>query len=210
MPKRLRCKALSWTSGDDGKERPRGYRLWCAALSGILLFAGCGGSLPASSQAVGYCPTMEPWGREVASDREMDLIRFESAAAVLDALRRGRIEVGVIGRLALRSEYAGEGERLAEGYTLIGPTKTMIPYEVVTSLAITTALPETVVAAHFPELRQVTYVGSTEEALTKGTPVLIDWDEWQDGYPLVIPVHPDGRKVAKFRTPVVYEGTRDN
>lgn len=75
---------------------------------------------------------------------------------------------------------------------------------------ITTALLEAAVTAHFPEFQQVAYVGSTEEALTKGTPVLIDWDEWRDGYHLVIPVYPDGRKVAKFRTPVVYERTRGN
>jgi hypothetical protein len=151
---------------------------------------------------------MEPYAREVASERGMDLTRFGGAALVMDALQRRRIDVGVIGRLAFRSEYAGEGKRLARGYTLIGPTTTMVPYEVVVSLLITTALPEAVVSAHFPEFQQVAYVGRTEEALTKGTPVLIDWDEWRDGYHLVIPVHPDGRKVAKFRAPVVYERTR--
>ena len=210
MSKCLQGPQPSQVSRNEETRWRRRFRFRGAVLSGVLLFAGCGGSHPASSQAVGYCPTMEPHAREIASERGMDLIRYESAAIVLEALRRGQIDVGVIGRLAFRSEHAGEGKRLAQGYTLVGPTTTMVPYEVVVSLGITTALPEAAVTAHFPEFQQVAYVGSTEEALTKGTPVLIDWDEWRDGYHLVIPVYPDGRKVAKFRTPVVYERTRGN
>ncbi len=185
--------------------RPEGSRLGGVLLMGMVLLAGCGESLPAAGQAVGYCPTMEPYAREIAAERGMGLIRFESAAGVLHAMRLGQIDVGVIGRLATSSEYAGEGKRLEQGYTLIGPTTVMIPYEVVVSLEITTALPDTVVETYFPEFRQVVYEESTEQALTKGAPVLIDWDEWRDGYHLVIPVHPDGSKVRKFRTPVVYE-----
>ncbi len=173
-------------------------------MAGLLMLAGCTTPVGSDGEGVGYCPTMEPYAREIAAEEDMELLLYGSAAAVLHALRQGQITVGVIGRIAAASEYPEKGQRLAQGYTLIGPSHSLISYETVKSLPISTALAEDVVAKRFPELEHVAFHESTAEALKTGSAVLIDWDEWQDGYQLLVPVHPDGRKVSKFRTPVVY------
>lgn len=178
-----------------------------AVLAVTVLLAGCDGLLR-SGESVGYCPTVEPYAREIAEDRDAKLIRYASAAAVLQALRLERIDVAVIGRLAFPGEYPAAGRRLEQGYTLIGPAAVMVPYDSVVARAIATALPAEIVETNFPEFAQVVFFESAEQALASGAPVLIDWDDWQDGFQLVTPLYPDGRKVEKFRTPVVFERKR--
>ncbi|MCD6398762.1 MAG: hypothetical protein J7L08_02470 [Candidatus Aenigmarchaeota archaeon] len=158
---------------------------------------------------MGFCPTMEVFMEDILKiNNEIKANPMGSAAQVLTFLREGYINIGFIGRLAKKIELNDriKEKRLWKGYTLVGQFKMGIPVEELPYQKITTYLPKEKVEKFIPEVKRIVYYDNKEDAIADGiySSVLIDWDDYQDDYELVIPVHRNGLKVLKFRTPTIF------
>ncbi len=158
---------------------------------------------------LGFCPTMKVFIADILNiNSEIKTSAMGSAAQVLTFLREGYINFGLIGRLAKKMEISEKikEKRLWKGYTLIGQFKTGLPVEEIPYQKITTYLPKEKVEKFIPEAKKVVYYDNFDNAISDGiySSVLIDWDDYKDDYELKIPIHRDGMKVLKFRTPTFY------
>ena len=154
---------------------------------------------------IGTCPTMLKYAEEISKKNNLEIIPNGSAAEVLYNLNAGNLDIGIIGRKAKQVEFTGYEKRLKNvGYTLIYIEKAMVDYKRLGEIVVHTYLPEDVVKNNFPELEKVVYHNSLEESLNSGEINLINWDDWKDGFDLLIPVDESGNKIEKFRTPILY------
>ena len=154
---------------------------------------------------IGNCPTMLKYVEEVSKQNHLDMVNYHSAAEVLYNLNLGNIDIGLIGRKAKQDEFVGYEKRLKSvGYTLIYLQKTMIDYHRLGEIMVHTYLSKDVVENNFPELGKIVYHDSLEESLKSGEVNLIDWNDWNDSFNLLIPVDELGNKIEKFRTPILY------
>jgi len=136
--------------------------------------------------------------------KEFELVNLSSAARVLYFLNTGEIDVGVIGRKAKKREFEGYEKVTGSGYTLIADAKRMILQDDVKNLRIDTTLPKEIVEKEFPELENVVYHKTLQEALDNGKVQLISWDDWDNKFELLIPVDEFNNKIKKFRVPHLY------
>jgi hypothetical protein len=156
------------------------------------------------SRTIGYCPTMERYANDLAaSNFGMEPIRFESAGAVLSALKANEIDFALVGRKATVPEIsAGIDElRLSEGgVTLIAPRKRIISEHELGDVEIRTCLP----AEDVIEYSNLKLVVVDSCDWRNGEVWLISWDHYADDMNLLIPVDRFGNKIDLFRSPFLY------
>ena len=153
---------------------------------------------------LGYCPTMKEFAHSFAEKNSFEAINLGSAANVLLALNNNEIDVGIIGRKAKKAEFDGYEKRIKDGYTLITLQKSMIRNEDLVNLEIHTDLPKDIVEKIYPELQNIVYENSLTNAIQKGNVQLINWEQWNDKFSLLIPVDDFNNKNPKFRVPHLY------
>ena len=153
---------------------------------------------------IGYCPTMEEYVKNIKNILDFETINLQSAGRVLSFLSNDKIDIAVIGRKAKKREFVGYEKVDGKGYTLITHSKSMIPEKELTNLRIDTNVPKDIVEKDFPELENVIYHKTLQEALDKGNVQLISWDDWNDNFELLIPVDDFYNKIKKFRVPHFY------
>ncbi len=154
---------------------------------------------------IGTCPTMLKYAEEISKKNNLEIVQNRSAAEVLYNLSTGILDIGIIGRKAERIEFTGYEKRLKNvGYTLIYIQKAAIDYRQLGEITIHTYLAKDIVENNFSELKRIVYHNSLEESLNSGEINLIDWNDWQDDFNLLIPVDEFGNKIEKFRTPILY------
>ena len=153
---------------------------------------------------IGYCPTMEEFVKKIKNVQDFEIINLGSAARVLYSLKIGEIDIGIVGRKAKKEEFVGYERVDGNGYTLITHTKGEIPENELSGLRIDTCIPREIVEKEFSELKNIVYHKTLKEALEKGNVQLIDWNDWDDKFELLIPVDKFYNKVKKFRLPRFY------
>ncbi len=182
-------------------------------ISTLLLFFHLGEIDNATGDAVstfsisknvtlGYCPTMESY-LELLEDESFDFSSVSSANEALRKLEDGSLDVVLIGRRAYEYEYSPNEVILMEGYTLVAEEGGLIYSEELGYLEIQTYVKDVELEEFFPDLN-LNYHETFEEAVGYGGVALVKWSDWNDDLQLVIPVHGDGRKDIRFRTPVLY------
>ena len=110
----------------------------------------------------------------------------------------------VIGRKAKKREFVGYEKVSGEGYTLITDSKRMILKDKLKNLRIDTVIPKEIVEKEFPELENIVYHKTLQDALDNGNVQLISWNDWDDEFELLIPVDEFNNKVKKYRVPHFY------
>ena len=153
---------------------------------------------------IGYCPTMEKDLKKYIKNKNFELIDLGSARQVLYSLDNNKIDVGVIGRQAKKSEFNGVLKRIGSGYTLITAMKSMISNKDLDTLEIHTFVSREKIKQKYPYLKNIIYHNSLKEALVKGEIQLISWDDWSDDFELLIPVDDFNNKNPDFRIPHFY------
>jgi len=153
---------------------------------------------------IGYCPTMEKYLKKYIDNKNFELINLGSARQVLSLLDNDKIDVGVIGRQAKKSEFEGVLKRIGTGYTLITAIKSMISNEDLETLEIHTNISKEIIKQKYPYLKNIIYHNSLEDALAKGEIQLISWDNWNDNFELLIPIDDFNNKNPDFRVPHFY------
>jgi hypothetical protein len=155
-----------------------------------------------------YCPTMESYAKKIAEDNlNVILDKDFSTASVLSKLKNKKIDIALVGRIADSWELDNVKEiRLKDGYTLIGPTKNFVLESNLKDIEVHTAISESIVQEYFPELENIVYYMSVDDALTfgKNKVILIDWKDYKTGYNLIIPLYENNNKVEKYRIPTLY------
>ncbi len=156
---------------------------------------------------LGFCPTMGVFVDKIKNSSGIEIIPFRSAAEVLYNLKMNNVDIGFIGRLAKQMEINDsiKVKRLSDSYTLVGPFKTGIRKDDVRTLSIATYLPKDKVESFIPEAQNVRYFDTLQQAFSSNaSAVLIDWNDYNDNYELVIPIEDNGLKTLKFRTPTLF------
>jgi len=153
---------------------------------------------------LGYCPTMEEYVKNMNNIQYFEIINLGGAANVLYYLNNDEIDIGVIGRKAKKREFEGYEKVTGSGYTLITDSKGMIFKDELKNLRIDTAVSKEIVEKEFPELENVVYHKTLQDALDNGEVQLISWDDWDDKFELLIPVDEFNNKVKKYRVPHIY------
>ncbi|HDP73988.1 MAG TPA: hypothetical protein ENN46_03485 [Candidatus Woesearchaeota archaeon] len=157
---------------------------------------------------IGYCPTMNQYLNSFFYGMQnVKFTEYPSAASAIQQLRAGQVDAVLIGRVSRQSEIReGIKElRLGKGFTLISDsTKTILASEL-SKARVHTAVPEEIARTVLPE-NDFLFYESNEKARESGISeaVLISWDDFRDEDHLLIPVYSDGRKIEKFRSPVLY------
>ncbi len=139
-------------------------------------------------------------------DPRIELRPAGSTAEAIALLKDGTVNAFLVGRLARGNELNGAQElRLASGHTLVGARTRLVDYGDIVEMPIHTALGRDEVERFLPEAGNVIYHDSSAAAMEAGAndAVLIRWEDSSDDYRLVIPMS-DGRKIEKFRLPVIY------
>jgi len=153
---------------------------------------------------IGYCPTMEEYVKKIKNIQDFEIINLGSAGRALYSLSNDEIDVAVIGRKAKKREFVGYEKVSGKGYTLITDSKRMILKDDLANIKVDTNIPKDIVKKEFPELKNVTYHKTLQDALDNGNIQLISWDDWNDEFELLIPVDEFSNKVKKFRVPHFY------
>jgi hypothetical protein len=171
---------------------------------------------------IGYCPTMYEEAKKIAEEKNYELVYFESAALVLNALNRKNIDLALIGRKAKKEEIKiptitgaaiiedkekNEEKTSNQGYTLISKEKKMIDYSSLHLIEIHTYISKETAEKLFPKKTKIVYHTEKEEAIKQiknGKNVLIDWSDWQDEFELLI-VMKGSEKAKEFRGIFLYE-----
>jgi len=156
---------------------------------------------------IGYCPTMEEYVKKIKNIQDFEIINLGSAARALFFLNNDEIDIAVIGRKAKKREFVGYEKVSGEGHTLITDSKSMILKDELKNLKIDTVIPKEIVEKEFPELENVVYHKTLQDALDNGKVQLISWNDWDDKFDLLIPVDEFNNKVKKFRVPHFYSKT---
>jgi len=157
---------------------------------------------------IGYCPTMEEYVKKI-NIQDFEIINLGSAGRVLYFLSNDEIDVGIIGRKAKKREFEGYEKVTGSGYTLITDSKKMIFKDELKNLKINTAVPKEIIEKEFPELKNVIYHKTLQEALDNGSVQLINWNDWKDEFELLIPIDEFNNKVKKYRVPHLYSKNKD-
>jgi len=158
---------------------------------------------------IGYCPTMEEYVKNIKNISDFEIINLGSAGRALFSLSNDEIDVAVIGRKAKKKEFVGYEKVTGEGYTLITDSKSMISKDELKNLRIDTTISKEIVEKEFPELENVIYHKTLQDALDDGKIQLISWNDWNDEFELLIPVDEFNNKVNKFRVPHFYSKNND-
>jgi len=153
---------------------------------------------------IGYCPTMEEYVKKIKNVEDFEIINLGSAARVLFSLSNDEIDIAVIGRKAKKREFEGYEKVSGEGYTLITDSKRIILEDNLANIKIDTNVPKDIVEKEFPELKNVIYHKTLQEALDNENVQLISWNDWNDKFELLIPVDEFNNKIKKFRVPHFY------
>ena len=153
---------------------------------------------------IGYCPTMEEYVKKIKNIQDFELINLGSAGRALFFLSNGEIDIAVIGRKAKKREFEGYEKVIGEGYTLITNSKSFISKDDITNIKVDTNVPEDIVEKEFPELENVIYHKTLQDALSNGNIQLISWNDWNDEFELLIPINEFNNKIKKFRVPHFY------
>jgi len=163
-----------------------------------------------SSFKLGFCPTMASIADKLKHKNDfVELFPFGSAAEALHYLKMGFVDGTIIGRFAKKTEITSVVKKKClqqKGYTLIARHKGFIDYANLSGLTVYTYLPKKIVEAFIPEVKDVLYLASIDETvehLNFSDTALIDWHDFRDEYELMIPIR-QGKKVKKFRLPVIY------
>jgi hypothetical protein len=159
---------------------------------------------------LGYCETFERFAFEIRDNNEgIVLQKFPSSFDVLANLKNDKIDYGLIGRRAYSFEIDEDIKEtpLQEfGFTLVSNEKGFIDYRDLKNLEIHTYLSEDIVKEFF-DFQNITYQNKLSANLE--TPRLISWEDWNDSFELFIPIE-NGKKVEKFRTPMLYSRLETN
>ena len=156
-----------------------------------------------------YCPTMAPYVEKLINGNlDLEIINGISAARTLSMLRNKEVDIIIIGRKAYKRELNVDikEERLKNGYTLAYSQKTLIPSENLKELTIKTYISKIIVEKDFPFFNKVEYFNSKKECMkdSLSIPVLVDWNDFEEEYELLIPIDRNRNKLDVFRAPVVY------
>jgi len=153
---------------------------------------------------IGYCPTMKKYLINLFRNNKFELIDLGSASQVLYLLDNDKVDVGIIGRQAKKTEFEGVLKRIGSGYTLITAMKSMISNKDLDMLEIHTSISKEIIKQKYPYLKNIIYHNSLKDALSKGKIQLISWDDWNDNFELLIPVDDFNNKNPDFRVPHFY------
>ncbi|BEP29706.1 hypothetical protein [Helicovermis profundi] len=156
-----------------------------------------------------YCPTMLPYINKLIDNKiDLEIVNGMSAAGVLAMLRNREVDMIIIGRKAYKRELNLEikEKRIKNGYTLAYSHKTSISKERLKELAIKTYIPKVIVEKDFSFFEQVEYFDSKKDCMKNSfsTPTLVDWNDFEEEYELLIPMDENRNKLNIFRAPVVY------
>ena len=159
---------------------------------------------------LGFCPTMAEIAMNLKNKNDfIELYPFGSAAEALFYLRSGYVDSIVIGRFAKSSELAATIQQRCiekEGYTLISRHKGFIEISGLPKITVHTYLPKDLVKSKYPELKNVIYHNTLEEAFSEtnfSEATLINWHHYCDDFELLIPIE-NGEKVKKYRLPILF------
>jgi hypothetical protein len=163
---------------------------------------------------IGYCPTMQVYAKNIASNiEEVEMIQYASAGQVLAMLKEDMLDGVLIGRTASSTEINAKTDfvRLKKGVTLAFKTKYGIPEKELKNVDVLTYLkPEQVEhVKHF--FHQIYFLPSLDDCLKEKleVPVIVDWNDFRDDFQLLIPMNENG-KTQQFRAPVIYHKNIDN
>jgi hypothetical protein len=152
---------------------------------------------------------MEEDAIRIGKENNCETINLGSAARVLMALENDDLDIGVIGRKAKAREFSGYRKQLAPGFTLITTSKMMIDKDQLPGVEIHTNIEKSIIDNQFSELTNIRYHKTLDEALQNGLVQLINWDDWNDAFNLLIPVDQSYNKVRKYRTPFVFSKNQE-
>jgi len=160
---------------------------------------------------LGYCPTMSAHAKTLAQNNpQIVLLEHEDSAQVLLNLKNSKINVALIGRVAKSWEVENVSSlKLSNGSTLIYPQKSFIPYSQLEQLTIHTYLPSSAARELFSPSQKLVFHSSLQSALSSASqaePILINWDDYQDEFELMVPYDSQG-KIKSFRIPILYSST---
>jgi len=156
-----------------------------------------------------YCPTMLPYIEKIKEKNlDIEIVNGQSAAGVLSMLRNNQIDMIMIGRKAYQRELKLDvkEKRLQNGYTLAYSQKSFILEEQLGEVAIKTYISKSIVEKDFAFLKNVEYYDSKEECMEDflSIPTLVDWNDFEEDYQLLIPMDNNRNKLSSFRAPVIY------
>jgi len=159
-----------------------------------------------NERRVSFCPTMKPFIQDLNFNKGTAFLDAGSAANALYYLTAGEVDAVLIGRTAKKRELHDQvkEKRLGEGYTLVFNRKMGIEFQQLPGFTIHTYLPRSIAENILPD-NKIIFHKSLEECLVDNLsePVLIDWNDYQDEFELLIPLDNRG-KVPVFRAPVLY------
>ena len=156
---------------------------------------------------VGICPTMSVFAEKLKKNNDnFEIIDLGSAGQVLYYLANDSLDLGLIGRLAKKSEFQGFQKELddKEGFTLVSNQKDFILEDDLPELEIQTTLQPEIVKTNFPQLKNIIFKDKLNENLEEGEKRLISWKDWNDSFELLIPVDYFNNKVISFRKPYLF------
>ncbi len=157
---------------------------------------------------LGFCPTMEVYANEILKNNpNIDIRMFANSSIVLDHLKQGKIDAGLIGRKARKNEISlsVQEKRIKQGWTLLSSYGRLIQNEELLNEIIYTYLHKEIVDVLLPGHKKIVFCSTKEEAFRLGSKgvVLVDWQDVPDDYQMLIPIE-KGKKVSRFRSPVIY------
>ncbi len=161
-----------------------------------------------------FCPTMTPFAQDIRNNIDtVQLLPGNSAAMVLQMLKRGMVESVLIGRTA-KSYELGNGikyKRLKEGITLIYKDKTSIYKDKLKDIPVMTYLNKDSLGKIANYFTKIAYTKSRDDCLNGdlSIPILIDWRDFRDSFELLIPIDERG-KLPEFRAPIIYYSEKVN
>ncbi|MGM5480888.1 MAG: hypothetical protein ACQESE_00605 [Nanobdellota archaeon] len=157
---------------------------------------------------LGHCPTMAEHAHVIENEYErVSSEQFSSTASAVAALKKGDVDVILVGRVVKETELQDAFEnRLRDGLTLVGSQKQFISLDRLYASSIHTAVSEQDVKQYLPSHVDVMYYDSLESSLREGLHdvVLINWSDYTEDMELVIPVDSSMNKIEKFRLPILY------
>jgi hypothetical protein len=162
---------------------------------------------------LGYCPTMYEYARNIQElNDNLELRLFESSLTAINQLKSGNLDIILIGRIAKLNELNNAYElRLRQGMTLVSINKNFILEQDLINIPIHTALSREIVELYFPITNNIIFHDSLDYAIRNGIhqSVLIDWNDFNDDFELLIPVDAQMNKIEKFRLPILYSLDKD-
>lgn len=166
--------------------------------------------LPLVEITLGYCPTMQPHAQALAgAHHNITLQQYENSSIALEALKAGRIQAALIGRVAWPHEHTDDLRlvRLIDGLTLIAQQPGVIRFEDLPKIRILTHELEAAIQDLIPVRNNIIYYDDFNQmrsAFDGTVAVLLRWSQVGPSDNLLIPVDGYGNKIAVFRSPHFY------